>query len=223
MANLRQDFGSATEWLFIGCGSSYYIGLAAAATCSAITGKRARAIPASELLLFPDIVLAGSQEIAAVVISRSGRTSETLKAAQFLEREKHVHTLAITSTVGQPLEQIATSTFPLLPSDEESTVMTRSFTSMVLGLQYLSAFLADDPAFCKSLSALPALADTAWQLCTHESGNFSARGSSPTTSAWGKALSTAWPAKLRLRLPRCQPLTLRVFTLWSSVTGRRLL
>jgi len=81
MANLRQDFGSATEWLFIGCGSSYYIGLAAAATCSAITGKRARAIPASELLLFPDLVLAGSQEIAAAVISRSGRTSETLKAA----------------------------------------------------------------------------------------------------------------------------------------------
>ena len=61
MANLRQHFGSASEWLFIGCGSSYYIGLAAAATCSAITGKRARAIPASELLLFPDIVLAGSQ------------------------------------------------------------------------------------------------------------------------------------------------------------------
>jgi glucosamine--fructose-6-phosphate aminotransferase (isomerizing) len=156
MANLRLDFGSATEWLFIGCGSSYYIGLAAAATCSAITGKRARAIPGSELLLFPDIVLAGSQEIAAAVISRSGRTSETLKAAQFLEPEKDVRTLAFTSTVGQPLEQIATSTLPLLPSDEESTVMTRSFTSMVLGLQYLSAFLADDHTFSKSLSALPA-------------------------------------------------------------------
>ena len=39
--------------------------------------------------------------------------------------------------------------------------MTRSFTSMVLGLQYLSAFLADDHAFSQSLSALPALADTA--------------------------------------------------------------
>jgi len=129
MANLRQDFGSATEWLFIGCGSSYYIGLAAAATCSAITGKRARAAPASELLLFPDIVLAGSQEIAAVVISRSGRTSETLKAAQFLEREKDVRTLAITSTVGQPLEQIATSTLPLLPSDEEAPATTTASRS----------------------------------------------------------------------------------------------
>src|ERR1700730_12535552 len=161
MANLRQDFGSATEWLFIGCGSSYYIGPPAAATCRAPPGKKARAIPASELLLFPDMVLAGSQEIAAVVISRSGRTSETLKAAQFLEREKDVRTLAITSTLGQPLEQIASSTLRLLPSDEESTVMTRSFTSMVLGLQYLSAFLADDPTFSQSLRALPALADTA--------------------------------------------------------------
>ncbi len=161
MTSLRQHFGSAAEWLFIGCGSSYYIGLTAAATFSAITGKRARAIPASELLLFPDIVLAGSQEIAAVVISRSGRTSETLKAAQFLERDKDVRTLAITSTVGQPLEQTASSTLPLLPSEEESTVMTRSFTSMVLGLQYVAAFLADDQTFSKSLSALPALADTA--------------------------------------------------------------
>jgi glutamine---fructose-6-phosphate transaminase (isomerizing) len=161
MANLRQDFGSATEWLFIGCGSSYYISLAAAATWSAITGKSARAIPASELLLFPDVVLAGSQEIAPVVISRSGRTSETLKAAQFLEREKDLRTLAVTSTAGQPLEQIATGTLPLLPSDEESTVMTRSFTSMVLGLQYLAAFLADDQAFVESLGALPALTETA--------------------------------------------------------------
>ena len=161
VASLRQDFGSAPEWLFIGCGSSYYIGLAAAATWSAITGKRARAIPASELLLFPDVVLAGAEKIVPVVTSRSGRTSETLKAAQFLEREKDVRTLAVTSTAGQPLEQIATSTLPLLPSDEESTVMTRSFTSMVLGLQYLAAFLADDQAFAKSLGALPAVTDTA--------------------------------------------------------------
>src|SRR3977135_1386106 len=104
MTSLGRRFAAAREWLFIGCGSSYYIGLAAAATCSAITGKRSRAIPASELLLFPDLVLAGSQEIAAVVISRSGRTSETLKAAQFLQRKKDVRTLAITSTLAQPLE-----------------------------------------------------------------------------------------------------------------------
>ena len=79
-----QYFHDATELLFIGCGSSYYIALAAAASWKMITGRRARAIAASELLLFPNLVLPDSSGVAAVVISRSGRTSETVRAAEFL-------------------------------------------------------------------------------------------------------------------------------------------
>jgi len=158
LADIRQPFRAATEWLFIGCGSSYYIAQAAAASWSAITRMRARAIPASELLLFPELVLAGAGEIAAVVISRSGRTSEAVRAAQLLEREKNIRTLAVTGTPDQPLEQIATATLPLLPCDEQSTVMTRSFTSMLLGLQYLAACQADDRTLATALGKLPAMA-----------------------------------------------------------------
>jgi len=158
-ARLRETFRDATEWLFIGCGSSYYIALAAAATWGMLTGQRARAIPASELLLFPDLVLAGSGKVAAAVISRSGRTSETVRAAEFLENEKDIRTLAVTGTNDQPLQQIAASTLPLLPSDEKSTVMTRSFTSMLLGLQYLGACVADDDSFAKCLTRLPGPAE----------------------------------------------------------------
>src|SRR5205823_3749970 len=71
-----QYFHDATELLFIGCGSSYYIALAAAASWKMITGRRARAVAASELLLYPNLVLADSSGVAAAVISRSGRTSE---------------------------------------------------------------------------------------------------------------------------------------------------
>src|SRR5207248_8682950 len=42
---ILETFASAREWLFVGCGSSYYIALAAAASWTAITGQRARAIP----------------------------------------------------------------------------------------------------------------------------------------------------------------------------------
>jgi fructoselysine-6-P-deglycase FrlB-like protein len=49
----------------------------------------------------------------AVVISRSGQTSETC-AAQLLEREKNIRVLAVTGTSNQPLEQSATATLPLL-------------------------------------------------------------------------------------------------------------
>ena len=163
LADVRKPFRSATEWLFIGCGSSYYLALAAAASWTAITGVSARAIPASELLLFPDLVLSGTgvgkENIAAVAISRSGRTSETVRAAQLLEREKDIRVLAVTGTPDQPLEQVATATLPLLPCDEESTVMTRSFTSMLMGLQYLAACQAEDRSFVESLSRLPAMAE----------------------------------------------------------------
>jgi len=159
LADIRRPFQSAQEWLFVGCGSSYYIALTAAASWSAITGMRVRAIPASELLLFPELVLAGSGGVAAVVISRSGRTSEALRAAELLEREKNIRTLSVTGTVGQPLEKIASATLPFLPCDERSTVMTRSFTTMLLGLQYLAACQAGDQTFLKSLGRLPAMAD----------------------------------------------------------------
>jgi glutamine---fructose-6-phosphate transaminase (isomerizing) len=158
LADIRHSFRFATEWLFIGCGSSYYIALAAAASWTMITGMRARALPASELLLFPDLVLPGSGEVAAVVISRSGRTSEAVRAAQLLEQEKNVRTLAVTSTLDQPLQQIATATLPFLACDEQSTVMTRSFTSMLIGLQYLAACHAEDRTLAKSFFKLPALA-----------------------------------------------------------------
>jgi glucosamine--fructose-6-phosphate aminotransferase (isomerizing) len=156
LAHVTQPFRSASEWLFVGCGSSYYIALSAAAAWSSITGMRARAVPASELLLFPDLVLQGSNDLAAVVISRSGRTSEAVRAAQLLEREKSIRVLAVTGTPDQPLEQIATATLPLIPCDELSTVMTRSFTSMLLGLQYLAAWQAGDSGFLRSLGKLPA-------------------------------------------------------------------
>jgi glucosamine--fructose-6-phosphate aminotransferase (isomerizing) len=160
LAEVRRPFASATEWLFVGCGSSYYIALSAAASWSAITGMRARAVPASELLLFPEPVLAGSENLAAAVISRSGQTSEAVQAAQLLERERNIRTLAVTGTPDQALEQSATATLPLLPCGEQSTVMTRSFTSMLLGLQYLAG-QSGDRAFAALLGKLPAVAEKA--------------------------------------------------------------
>jgi glucosamine--fructose-6-phosphate aminotransferase (isomerizing) len=161
LVETRQPFRSAKEWLFVGCGSSYYIALSAAAAWSSITGMRARAIPASELLLFPEIVLAGSENLAAVVISRSGRTSEAVRAAQVLERDRNIRVLAVTGTPNQPLEQVATASLPLLPCDEQSTVMTRSFTSMLIGLQYLAACEANNSALLNWFSKLPGLAQRA--------------------------------------------------------------
>ncbi|HZQ21552.1 MAG TPA: SIS domain-containing protein [Terriglobales bacterium] len=159
LEEIVRDFKDASEWIFVGCGSSYYVAQSVAFSWTLLTGLRARAVPASELLLFPDTLLTGTEDIAAVVISRSGQTSEAVAAAGLLEKEKGIRTLAVSCAADRPLEHISSSILALLPADEESTVMTRSFTSMLLGLQYLASHLAGNHGFGKSLHKLAPAAE----------------------------------------------------------------
>jgi glucosamine--fructose-6-phosphate aminotransferase (isomerizing) len=158
LGKIREQFAHGSEWLFVGCGSSFYLAQTAAANWEAITGFRAQAVPASELLLFPDLVATPPKTCVPVMISRSGQTSEVLKATEYLEGVRNLRTLGITCANGRPLEHAATATICLPQADEESTVMTRSFSSMLLALQMLAATVSNTQAFAKALNRLPALA-----------------------------------------------------------------
>jgi glutamine---fructose-6-phosphate transaminase (isomerizing) len=153
LEKLCRQFPPAGEWLFIGCGSSYYVAMAAAASWTHLTGLPARAVPASEVLLFPELVLAGPCQ--PVLISRSGSTSEVLRAADYLECKRNIRTLAISCAKGQPLEAMASAALLLLPADEKSTVMTRSFTSMILGVQALAATARGNADYFGALERMP--------------------------------------------------------------------
>jgi len=151
--SVAKRFARATEWLFIGCGSSYYVALTAAATMGRLTGLRSRALPASEVLLYPDTIPVVAGNCVPVLISRSGLTSEVVAAAEIL-KNRGIPTLAITCASGQPLEEFASETILLSRADEKSTVMTRSFSSMLLTLQALAAVLVGDSEFLASLSRM---------------------------------------------------------------------
>lgn len=141
------------EWIFVGCGTSYYLAQAAAASFIELTGFPARAVPASEFLLFSRLVTPKKDTaIFPVLISRSGRTSEVLRLAEALNRQG-VEFMCVTCD-GNELAHLTGRTLKL-PVREESTVMTCSFTSMLLALQYISARLADRDDFIHSMHALP--------------------------------------------------------------------
>ncbi len=158
LGQVGKRFAPQSDWLFVGCGSSYYIAQVAGASWTNLTGWRARAVPASELLLFPRLILPGPTPCQPVLISRSGHTSEVLKAAEYLEVKENLRTLAISCASDSPLEEISTATLHLLPADERAIVMTRSFTSLLVGLQDLAAALGNQTAFRESLHRLPAQA-----------------------------------------------------------------
>ena len=157
LEKVRDQFGAASEWVFVGCGSSYYVALCAAATMTAWAGVRTRAVPASEVLLYPDLVAPASRACVPVLISRSGQTSEVLKAAEFF-KARSIPTVAISCAEGQALENLASFTITLPGADEKSTVMTRSFTSMLLALQSLAALLGGKSDQSDALGRVPEIA-----------------------------------------------------------------
>jgi glucosamine--fructose-6-phosphate aminotransferase (isomerizing) len=161
---ILQSNPRGASWIFVGCGTSFYLAQAAASSWSFLTGEPARAVPASEVLLYPNLQKTMGDHRRAIVISRSGRTSEAVRAAQVLRRDLQTHTIGITCAENSQLAARCDSTIVLSAADEQSTVMTRSFTSMLIALQYLAARQAGDEKFVAALRTaaemLPALLPT---------------------------------------------------------------
>ena len=139
------------EWLFVACGSSLYLATAAASSWTLLTGLRARAIPASEILLFAGASALNVDNLQAVMVSRSGSTSETVRAATVLSREHKIPTLGVTCTSSSPLSDACDLSIVLPEANEESMVMTRSFTSLLLTMQLLAARKAGNTGFLNAL------------------------------------------------------------------------
>jgi glutamine---fructose-6-phosphate transaminase (isomerizing) len=156
---MKTEADTRKSWLFIGCGTSFYLAEAAASCWTLLTRQAARAIPASELLLFPRLAHLDLQDLQAVVISRSGRTSEAVRAAELLAQKYRVATLGITCAPESELAKACGRTIVLPEADENSMVMTRSFSSMLLAILQLAAEVAADVTFSSGLgSVIAALA-----------------------------------------------------------------
>jgi glucosamine 6-phosphate synthetase-like amidotransferase/phosphosugar isomerase protein len=141
------------QWLFVGCGTSYHLTQAAAATFTMLAGAAARAVPASEILLFPELAVPDEHStLFSVLISRSGHTSEVLRVAEYFSGSG-VEFLPVTCD-GNELAGLTRRTLNL-PVIEKSTVMTASFTSMLIALQYVAARFARKESFLAALNTLP--------------------------------------------------------------------
>lgn len=131
-----------SEILVIGCGSTYYLALTVAPLFQQQLGLRARAIPASELLLFPETVVLPGGRPLLVTLSRSGRTSETIRAAQaYQAAQQEGFVLNIGCYSGTELVALSNLALLIQAGQEQSVVQTRSFSSMLVAAQAATALL----------------------------------------------------------------------------------
>ncbi len=130
--NLR-DFSSVTV---IGCGSTYYLSLALASLFQSMNGISTWAVPSSELLLNPESVLPrhrqdGHTQSLLIAVSRSGTTTETLKAVELFRERKAGQVISISNN-DETLSQLSDASLIISEGREESIAQTRSFSSMFL-------------------------------------------------------------------------------------------
>jgi glutamine---fructose-6-phosphate transaminase (isomerizing) len=143
-----------SQVLFTGCGSTYYLSLAAAALFQELTGRLARAVPGGELLFNPQTVLTGGKSLL-VAVSRSGATTETVRAVEQFRRDGRGDVVVITNYADKPLARLADLLVVIEKGQEESVAQTRSFASMYVAATALCAVFAGRDDLLEAMSALP--------------------------------------------------------------------
>jgi glutamine---fructose-6-phosphate transaminase (isomerizing) len=142
--------------VFTGCGSTYYLSLAAAASLREIGGIGAVGQPASEIWLYPRTTFPTNQRTLLVAVSRSGETTETLRAVEAFRAAGRGPVLTLSCYADRPLAQFGDLNLVIEAGQEHSIAQTRAFSTLYLATLYLAALYADRADLLAELGRLPA-------------------------------------------------------------------
>ena len=140
--------------LFTGCGSTYYLSLAASALFQELTGRPARGVPAGELVMYPRAAFAEGRTLL-VAISRSAQTSETIQAVESFRRDRRGEVIVITNYGERRLAEMGQVTISIPSGKEQGVAQTRSFASMYVAASAMAATLAGRKDLVARMSGLP--------------------------------------------------------------------
>jgi len=146
--------GPFDNLLLTGCGSTYYLAQSASAHIQEQLRIRTRGTPASELLLHPDIYYLPQSPSLLIAFSRSGETTETIRAVQQHKDLFKGKVAVVTNNPPSSLAALGDLTISLPLGREDSVVQTRSFTSMHLAHSFLTALWSGNADIQRSLHEL---------------------------------------------------------------------
>jgi glutamine---fructose-6-phosphate transaminase (isomerizing) len=147
--------GNFEDIIFTGCGSTYYLSVAAA-TLAREAGLEARALPASELWLYPTSSYSNKKTLL-VAVSRSGETTETIKAVEAFKAKARGSVITLVCYPQSALAKLGDINVILEAGQEQSIAQTRAFTVLYLATVYLVMSWSKHQAELNELSNLPAV------------------------------------------------------------------
>lgn len=164
----------------LGCGSSFSLAKSAATLFSQHTGVPAYALPAGDVLINFTAYKKMLANCTLLLLSRSGSTSEVLRAAQLCKEELGCKILSVCAKVATPIEEIADWSLCLPWAFDEAVCQTRTVSTLyaaALGLAYTAA---GDIEQLTRLQELPKYAEA---FCPAQEDALSALAQKPWTKA----------------------------------------
>jgi len=124
--------GKFDQLLFVGCGSPYYAAQAIAPLARTLTGRPARALPGSEVFHYPELSFVPGQRVLMVALSRSGETTELLRACEAFKARQDGEIVTISCYPDRPLTKQGAINLLLTNAQETSLAQTRALSSLYL-------------------------------------------------------------------------------------------
>jgi glucosamine--fructose-6-phosphate aminotransferase (isomerizing) len=147
--------GAYTSILFTGCGSTYYLSLAGASLMQELAGISTYGLPASEVWLNRSAIKSTHGRNLLVAVSRSGETTETIRACEIFKQRKLGDILGVSCYPGSSLTQLGETNLVFPDSREESVAQTRSFSTLYLACVALGIIAGGKTEDLKQLVNLP--------------------------------------------------------------------
>jgi glucosamine--fructose-6-phosphate aminotransferase (isomerizing) len=140
---------------FTGCGSSYYLSLAAASSAGELLGIPSWGVPASEVWLRPAGAIPSKGRTLLVAASRSGETTETLRACRAFLETKAGGLVTLSCYPGSTLAEMGRINLVFPQAQEISVAQTRALSSLYLAATGLIGLWANRPQAIEEMAALP--------------------------------------------------------------------
>lgn len=164
----------------LGCGSSFSLAKSAATQFSQHTGIPACALPAGDVLVNFTAYKKMLTGATLLLLSRSGSTSEVVRAAELCKEELGCKVLSVCAKVDTPVEKIADWSLCLPWAFDEAVCQTRTVSNLYVAALGLAQIAGGNTA---ALAELHALKDCAAAFCPAQEELLSALAQKPWTRA----------------------------------------
>ena len=140
--------------VFMGCGSSYILAKSGQRMFGAAKGVSSAAIAGGDYLMCPNFYQECVRDSLVVVLSRSGKTSEMVRALEILKKQENCTVLAMTAAQPNDFSKYADLELTMDWCYDLSVCQTRTVTNFYLALSVLFCFYRQDTCTLGSLRAV---------------------------------------------------------------------